>query len=168
MGHIGRAVADRVRAFDGRVIGVRRTPGPDTITPAEVPAALPEADVVVLSRPGPANQPGPALAHEPALVNVTFLQKMKPGSLLVNVARGSLVDEPALLDALDRGVPEHAILDVFSTEPLPPDSPLWTHPRVTVTPHSSNGGIGRYRRAAELFGHNLRRYLEDKNSIMAL
>ena len=155
LGAIGRGVAERARPFGTRVIGVRR--GPDgtepvdvMVGPDDVPAALPEADVVVLSRPGD--------AAEPPIVDAAFLAAMKPGAVLVNVARGSLVDEPALLAALDAGIPEHAILDVFATEPLPPDSALWHHPRVTVTPHSANGGTGRYRRAAELFAENLANY----------
>jgi phosphoglycerate dehydrogenase-like enzyme len=83
---------------------------------------------------------------------------MKPGSVFVNVARGNLVDEDALFAALDRGIPEVAILDVFVTEPLPPDSPFWDHPRVVLTPHSSGGGNGRVQRAVDVFAENLARW----------
>ena len=121
------------------------------MTPDALGDVLPDADVVVLARPAPAVGEGP-------VVDGAFCAAMRPGSLLVNVARGSLVDDDALLAALDRGVPEHAVLDVFTTEPLPADHPYWVHPRVTVTPHTANGGFGRYRRAAELFAANLRRY----------
>jgi phosphoglycerate dehydrogenase-like enzyme len=84
---------------------------------------------------------------------------MRAGSVLVNVGRGALVDEDALLRALDLGVPEAAILDVFATEPLPPEHPFWDHARVVVTPHSSAGGGGRLDRAADLFVENLGHYL---------
>jgi glyoxylate/hydroxypyruvate reductase A len=91
----------------------------------------------------------PAHPGEPPLADAAFLRAMAPGSLLVNVARGSLVDEPALLGGLDEGRPGHAILDVFAEEPLPDDSPLWGHPGVTVTPHTSGQGTGRYGRGAD-------------------
>ena len=84
---------------------------------------------------------------------------MPAESLLVNVARGALVDERALLESLDSGHLRAAILDVFSEEPLPDDHPFWTHPSVRVTPHNAAGGIGRLRRQADLFGENLDRYL---------
>lgn len=156
LGAIGSEVATRVRAFGGRVVGVRRTPRGDepvdaVVTPDALLDVVGDADVVVLSRPA---SPG-----APPVVDGAFLARMRAGSMLVNVARGSLVDDAALLAALDRGVPEHAILDVFPVEPLPGDSPYWTHPRVTVTPHSANGGVGRYRRAAELFASNLDRFV---------
>jgi phosphoglycerate dehydrogenase-like enzyme len=113
--------------------------------------AVPRADVIVLAAPGT-----PQTRH---LVNDELLAAMRTGSVLVNVGRGSLVDEDALLRALDTGVPEAAILDVFATEPLPDDHPLWDHPRVVVTPHSSAGGLGRHDRAVELFVNNLSRYV---------
>jgi phosphoglycerate dehydrogenase-like enzyme len=144
-----------VRAFDARVIGVRRNPSGDEpvdhmITPAEMLAVLPEADVVVLA--------APATDETQHLVDARFLGAMRERALLVNVARGALVDERALIAALDSGRPAHAVLDVTEVEPLPPASPLWSHPNVTVTPHTSGGGTGRYRRAADVFAANLRRY----------
>jgi phosphoglycerate dehydrogenase-like enzyme len=155
LGALGSAVAVRARAFGVQVVGVRRRPSGDepvsrVITPAEVHEAVGEADVVVLA--------APATTETRHLVDARFLAAMRPRSVLVNVARGSLVDEEALLAALDRGVPEAALLDVTGTEPLPSDSPLWNHPGVIVTPHSAGRGEGRYARAADLFVDNLDRY----------
>lgn len=150
-GHIGSAIGERAGAFGAEVVGVRRTPGPHTVTPARIPEVLPAADVVVLA--------APATDETARLVDAGFLAAMKERSVLVNIARGALVDEDALIAALDRGVPEAAILDVTDTEPLPEDSPLWTHPRVVLTPHSSALGHGRFDRAAGTFIDNLGRYL---------
>jgi phosphoglycerate dehydrogenase-like enzyme len=156
LGAIGGAVATRATAFGARVIGVRRHPTgaeavAELLTPDRLMEAVPHADVVVLAAPGTAST-----RH---LANADFLAAMRPGSVLVNVGRGSLVDEDALLRALENGIPEVAILDVFAAEPLPEDHPFWDHPRVVVTPHSSAGGLGRHRRAVELFADNLTRYL---------
>ena len=159
LGAIGTETARRARAFEAHVTGVRRHPTGDEpvdamISPAEVPAALPEADVVVLA--------APATPETENLVDDAFLAAMKPDSVLVNVARGKLVDDEALLRALDGDRLAAAVLDVFNTEPLDPSHPYWTHPKVVLTPHSSGGGIGRWDRGAELFCDNLRRLLADE------
>ncbi len=155
-GAIGQETARRAAAFGARITGVRRQAGDQPhadamATPDQLPALLPTADVVVLSLP--------LSAATADMVNADFLAAMKPRSVLVNVGRGGLVDEDALLAALDAGKPEHAILDVFKTEPLPADSPFWTHPRVTVTPHASPIGSGLQARSDRLFLENLSRYL---------
>jgi phosphoglycerate dehydrogenase-like enzyme len=152
LGAIGSAVASRARAFGATVLGVRRTPRGDEPVDALVGLdAVGRADVVVLAAPLTVTTAG--------MVDASFLLSMKPRSILVNVARGGLVDEPALLAALDRGVPEAALLDVTATEPLPDDSRLWSHPRVVLTPHSSALGDGRHERARDAFLQNLERYL---------
>ena len=155
VGAIGGAVAERARAFRCTVIGVRRNPDgtepvDEMIAPEEVTTALPRADVVVLTLP--------ATDETRNLVNDDFLAAMRPDAVLVNVARGSIVDEAALMAALDAGRPDFAVLDVVSEEPLPPEHPLWSHPKVVVRPHSSSGGHGRFARGADLFAENLRRY----------
>lgn len=155
-GAIGQGVGRRARAFGAHVTGVRRNqaPHPDAdaiAAEADIPRLLPDADVVVLSVPLT-----PETRH---LVNGEFLARMKPRSVLVNVGRGGLVDEAALTAALDKGVPEHAVLDVFETEPLPKDSAFWRHPRVTLTPHASGISEGQGLRNDALFLENLRRYL---------
>ena len=155
VGAIGSAVAERARAFGAHVIGVRRTPDgtepvDEMVGPDQTLALLPRADVVVLTLPAT-----DATRH---LVDDGFLAAMAPDAVLVNVARGAIVDEAALLRALDAGRPDFAVLDVVGTEPLPAESPLWDHPKIVVTPHSSSGGHGRFARGADLFAHNLRRY----------
>jgi phosphoglycerate dehydrogenase-like enzyme len=155
LGAIGGEIARRAKAFEATVIGVRRSPAGDEpvdeiLAPRDLLDVVPRADVVVLA--------APATDDTKDLVDDSFLRAMKAGSVLVNVARGELVDEQALLAALDRGVPELAVLDVFSTEPLPSDSPFWSHARVVMTPHSSGGGTGRVERAVDVFADNLVRW----------
>lgn len=155
LGAIGSEVATRARAFGAHVTGVRRTPRGDEpvdaiCTPDELLDHAGAADVVVLAAAG-----GDETRN---LIGEAFLARMAPGSVFVNVARGYMVDEAALLAALDRGVPEAAILDVFATEPLPADSPFWDHPRVVVSPHCSGGGDGRVQRAVDVFAVNLERW----------
>jgi phosphoglycerate dehydrogenase-like enzyme len=159
VGHIGTELATRLRAFGARVIGVRRHPtGQEPvdrmIAPDEIIGVLPAVDVVVLA--------APATEDTHHLVDARFLAAMRASAILVNVARGALVDEVALVVALDAGRPARALLDVTDAEPLPADSPLWGHPRITVTPHTSGGGEGRYARAAQAFAVNLARYARDE------
>jgi len=156
LGSIGGGVARRARAFGATVIGCRRQPGAGdptdrTVTPDELGSVIGQADVVVLC--------APATPATRGLVDSRFLAAMKEHSVLVNVSRGTLVDEDALLAALNAGRPEAAILDVFASEPLEAEHPFWSHPAVTVTPHNAAGGVGRYGRQAELFSENLGRYL---------
>ncbi|HEY4397619.1 MAG TPA: D-2-hydroxyacid dehydrogenase [Acidimicrobiia bacterium] len=155
VGSIGSAVAERARALGARVLGHRRHPTGrepvhEMLSREALLDALPRCDVVVLA--------APATAETTGFVDDRFIAAMALGSVLVNVARGALVDETALLAALDRGRPEAAILDVFATEPLPADSPFWDHPRVVLTPHSSAGGLARHGRVVDLFVENLERY----------
>ena len=155
-GAIGQGVARRAKAFGAHVTGVRRNTAPEDCAdrmaaPSELYQLLPEADVWVLS--------APATAETRHVANADAFARMKPGSILVNVGRGALVDEPALLAALDKGAPAHAVLDVFETEPLPPDSPFWDHPAVTLTPHASGMSAGNPVRNDATFLENLRRFL---------
>jgi phosphoglycerate dehydrogenase-like enzyme len=155
-GAIGQETARRARAFGARITGVRRSAGEHPLAdamarPVQLPDLLPKADVVVLSLP--------LNAHTENMVDAEFLAAMKPASVFVNVGRGALVDEAALLAALDQGRPEYAILDVVRTEPLPADSPIWDHPRIALSPHSSGIGSGVSARGDALFLENLRRYL---------
>ncbi|WP_420638513.1 D-2-hydroxyacid dehydrogenase [Candidatus Poriferisocius sp.] len=159
LGAIGSETARRAQAFGAHVTGVRRHPTGDEpvdalISPAQTLTALPDCDVVVLA--------APATPETENLVDDRFLSAMKPGSVLVNVARGKLVNDDALLQALDDGDLAAAVLDVFATEPLEPDHPYWTHPKVVMTPHSSGGGVGRRERGVQLFCDNLRRLLADE------
>jgi phosphoglycerate dehydrogenase-like enzyme len=159
LGGIGREVAIRAQAFGARVIGCRRHPSPTdpterTVSPDQLDQVVGLADLIVLA--------APATAETVNLVDADFLAKMKSRSLLVNVARGSLIDDGALIESLDSGHLSAAILDVFRTEPLPQDHPFWSHPSIRITPHNAAGGIGRFARQAELFEENLDRYLDSR------
>jgi len=155
-GAIGQAVAQRAKAFDAHVTGVRRqieqSPFADEMAaPDQLFDYLRDSDVVVLCVP--------QTTQTVNMVDAAFLGAMKPESMLVNVGRGSLIDGDALLVALDAGRPEHALLDVFRVEPLPARSRFWSHPRVTVTAHTSALSSGLQARTDKLFLDNLARYL---------
>lgn len=157
VGHIGSELAIRARAFGVEVVGCRRTPAGDEpvhkmIRPDELMDALPEADVVIMTA---------ALNEENHhIVDESFINAMKSGATFVNIGRGGLVDERALLQGLDAGKPALAILDVFEEEPLPESSPFWSHPRVRLTAHCAGASPGTSLRGDEQFLANLRRYLD--------
>jgi phosphoglycerate dehydrogenase-like enzyme len=159
LGAIGRDVAKRFRGFGVELLGIRRswTPGatdPDVdelFGPAALHEVLARADVVVLAAPG--SDDNADLFDEAAFA------AMRPGSIFVNVARGTLVDEGALIAALESGHLGAAAIDVARSEPLPPDDPLWDAPNLCISPHSS-ASVERYgERAFDLFCDNLARFV---------
>ncbi len=156
-GGVGRAVGERARALGMRILATKRTPGP---APEGVELLfgdeglrrlLAQSDVVVLTVPG--------TRETKALIGREQLALMKPDAVLINIARGSIVDEPALIEALRGGRLRGAGLDVFAREPLPQESPLWDMPNVLITPHVSAVSPLYWRREVELIVQNLRRYL---------
>ncbi len=161
LGRIGKEVARLAKAFEMRVVASKRnlegqTPeslGIDRLYSwAELYPMLSEADFVCLITPHTPETEG--------LINSAAFAAMKPRAMLINIARGVVVDEGALLEALESGHLAHAALDVAAVEPLPPESPLWDHPRVTIYPHSASTSTFENARIAELFCNNLRRYLK--------
>ncbi len=155
LGPIGLEVARLGAAFGMEVVGLRRRPRGDepceTWPIERLADLLPRADALVLALPLTDDTRG--------LIEADALARMKPGALLVNVARGSIVDEGALVEALRSGHLGGAGLDVFEQEPLPEDSPLWGMSNVIVTPHSSGTSPGHHERATEIFLGNLGRYV---------
>jgi phosphoglycerate dehydrogenase-like enzyme len=93
------------------------------------------------------------------MVDADILAQMKPDSVLINIGRGALVDEPALIDALQTKRIRGAVLDVAATEPLPKDSPLWDMDNVIIFPHSASTSVQENSRLVELFCDNMARYL---------
>ena len=150
-GAIGQLIETRLAAFDVAVTKVRRSPGADTLGPDEWRARLGEFDWVILAVP--------ATAETDAMIGASELAAMKPDAVLLNIARGAVVDQPALIDALREKRIAAAFLDVTTPEPLPADSPLWTLPNAHVTMHLSGRAQElMYRRSAERFVANLHRW----------
>jgi phosphoglycerate dehydrogenase-like enzyme len=147
-GSIGREVAKRARAFEMRVWGVTRSGKGDAGLAERIVAAermeelLPEADFVVIA--------APETAETKHLIGAEQLARMKRGARLINVGRGSLLDEEALIRALASGALGGAALDVTQTEPLPTGSPLWKAPNLFLTPHTSAVSDRLWKRETEL------------------
>lgn len=156
-GPIGQEISKRVKAFGAATTVVRRSPMTSELvdkagTMADLPALLPEADVIVLACPLTEATRGFAGAD--------FFEALKKDAILVNIARGGLIDDGAMMAALDEGRLATAILDVFHQEPLPETDPLWSHPKVRLTPHTSFAGDGGQARWDQLFLDNIARFVK--------
>ena len=147
MGAIGREVARLGEAFGMRVSGIRRADGADRLR-----ELIPQADAIVVALP---------LTDETrGLIDADLVALMKNGAIFVNVGRGAVVDEDALVAALRAGKLRGAALDVFAEEPLPESSPLWELDNVIVSPHTAALSVKENERVVERFAQNLRRYLD--------
>jgi phosphoglycerate dehydrogenase-like enzyme len=159
-GAIGRAIAERLRSFGVHVWAVSRSGSADAglaervLPVAQLDSALSDADVVVLAAP---ETPG---TH--GMIGAGQLARMKRTAILINVARGSLIDEPALISALRDRTIAAAGLDVAVEEPLPAESPLWSLDNVLITPHISGVTDRLWEREAELLLDNLDRWFSGR------
>ena len=167
-GGIGRAVAQRARALGMRVAAIRRTRTPPTDQGDDIAAEmitgddalgrlLDMSDFIVLTVP--------ATSQTRGMIGAGEIARMRAGTVLINVARGSVIDETALIAALHAGRLRGAGLDVFATEPLPVDSPLWELPSVLITPHVSATSSRFWEREGGLIRENLERYLAGRDLI---
>ena len=163
LGNIGLRVARICQALDMRVLGMRRSvteplegqvPTDLLLPPRDLPLMLQQSDFLIICLPGTRETLG--------LLGESELQQMKQGSYLINVGRGGIVDEEALVRALRAGHLAGAALDVFTQEPLPPESPLWDEPGLLMTAHIAGNSPRYEERATELFMENLRRYMESR------
>ncbi|MDX2270354.1 MAG: D-2-hydroxyacid dehydrogenase [Cyanobacteriota bacterium] len=154
-GSIGQAIGHRANAFGMRVWGSRKHPEPlpsfeKVVGSSEWYTLLPEADFVVLALP--------LTPETKEIINADVFKAMNPTAYFINIARGALVEEPALIMALTEGWIAGAGLDTFAVEPLPPESPLWSLPNAFITPHISWSSPNTRQRTAELFLDNLHRF----------
>lgn len=160
LGDLGSRIAEALAALRVEVWGLRRSEAPPPPGVARLVArddfhrALGAADALVLACPYT-----PETHH---LVGAAELAALPAGAFLVNVARGAVIDEPALVASLAAGHLGGAVLDVFETEPLPAESPLWRMPNVLVTPHSAANSPRENDLIVDLFTDNLRRYVDGR------
>jgi len=160
LGAVGTRFAHYARMLGLHVIGVRRSPlrpGDPVdrlVPPSALMSVLPEADFLVMTCPLTAATRG--------LIDANALASMKPSASFINVARGEVVDEPALIDALKRKALAGAYLDVYAKEPLPIDSPLWDLPNVIMSPHNASSARGNEARGARIFIENIGHLLHNR------
>jgi D-2-hydroxyacid dehydrogenase (NADP+) len=163
LGRIGMRLAALARAFDMRVIGVRRTARPEpevcdqVVAQADLAQALAQADVVALTCPLTPETEG--------LIGAAALTALKPGALLINVARGKVVDEAALIAALADGRVRAAALDCFSEEPLPVESPFWALRNVVITPHTAGETEHYEKNVVDIVVDNVERLLRGETAL---
>jgi phosphoglycerate dehydrogenase-like enzyme len=154
LGAIGQEIARRAQVFGMRILAVRRSPGPSPLGCVELRSDLKslagESDHLVLC--------APSTPETDRILDAGVLAAAKPGLHIVNVARGHLIDQEALLEALDRGGIGRATLDVTEPEPLPAGHPFYTHPRVRLTPHMAWYSASHHRRLTEKLLDNLGRF----------
>lgn len=162
-GDIGTSTAEKLRVFGMSVTGIRRSPMPthgfDRVFGLDMlEKLLPETDLLICCLPHTAETAG--------LLSEKQITLLKRGAVLVNVGRGSLINETALITALKSGNISGAVLDVFAQEPLTEGSPLWDMENVLITPHISGPSFGHFpeveRRIAEICADNISRYLAGK------
>jgi len=159
LGRVGQEVARHGKRLEMRVTGMRRSDAPVADVEKlygrpELHAMLREADFLVLAAPHTPETEG--------IIGDPELAVMKPSAVLINIGRGQLVDEDALIRALEEKRLAGAALDVFRAEPPPPDSPLWEMSNVIISPHSASTVAQENTRITELFCDNLRRYLDGR------
>jgi phosphoglycerate dehydrogenase-like enzyme len=157
MGDIGIALADRAAGFGMRVLGVRQRldlPEPTSFVQiagvAELDSVLPEADHVAICLPLTERTRG--------LMSAAKINRMKRGAYIYNIGRGQIIDQDALIHALQNGPLGGAGLDVTDPEPLPEDSPLWDMPNVMITAHTSGSSPRYWERASIIIAENIRRW----------
>ena len=160
LGAIGGHIARLAQALSLHVVGVRRSPRRDDdtvdelVAPDELASVLPRADWLALAVPLTDDTKG--------LIDASAFAALPRGARVLNVARGEVIDETAMIAALRSGALAGAYLDVFVEEPLPSSSPLWGLPNVIVTPHNSASSTGNAARALDIFLGNLERWVRDE------
>lgn len=152
-GNVATAMQHALKPFGCTFVRYARNSG-ELHTLADLDRALPAADIVIAALPDTPQTQG--------LLDRARIARFKPDALLVNIGRGSLIDEAALIEALGARRLFGAILDVTTREPLPPDDPLWSAPRLLLTQHTAAGSEREYAGVIELFGENLARLREGR------
>ena len=156
LGSIGSEIARLARALGLKVIGIRRSPQQpgdpvdEMHPPQKLPDLLPRADWLVIA--------SPLTTETRGMVNADLLARLPPGAHIINIGRGEIIDETAMIEALHSGRLGGAYLDVFEKEPLPAESPLWDLPNVIISPHNSAAASGNDERVYQLFVANLGRW----------
>ena len=162
LGSIGSEIARLARALGMKVIGIRRSPQQpadpvdEMHPPQKLTDLLPLADWLVIA--------SPLTTETRGMVNADLLVRLPSGAHIINIGRGEIIDESAMIEALRSGRLGGAYLDVFKKEPLPAESPLWDLPNVIISPHNSAAASGNDERVYQLFVANLRRW-HDKQAL---